>query len=276
MVLKLTYKVERESAHFILLYTFIASVTFWACVILLLHHYCGCSKKSFGILSFDFAKPSKHNDTRSIKEINTVSGFWYVLDSVSPFVTVYIQLCATLNVLPITLEQHRKTSLVSINSVLMAPLRDRFVCCCQMFCSPQWQQWCCTWRSLGHVPARCLGQCVWCCCWVPYTARLCRLSPAGGPRAVQLPAAPPALLADGGGFLIVRHCTLILIYKHTLTSWHMHKLPHYTTMNMNFKLALFISIKQLIWQRSLISLKLFYSVKPLWYSPKFAHSLLWF
>lgn len=85
----------------------------------------------------------------------------------------------------------------------MVPLRDRFVCCCQMFCSLQWQQWCCTSRSRGRVPARCLGPCVWCCCWVPCTARLCRLSPAGGPRAVQLPAAPPALHAEGGGF---PHC----------------------------------------------------------------------
>lgn len=105
--------------------------------------------------------------------------------------------------LPITPEQHRNTSLVSMNSVIMAPLRDRFVCCCQMFCSPQWQQWCCTSRSLGRVPARCLGPCVCCCCWVPCTARLCRLSPAGGPRAVQLPAAPQALRAEGGGF---SHC----------------------------------------------------------------------
>lgn len=104
----------------------------------------------------------------------------------------------------------RKTSLVSMNSDIMNPLRDHFVC--QMFCSPQWQPWCCTWRSLGQVPARCLGPCVWCCCWALCTARLCRLSPAGGPRAVQLPAAPPALRAEGGGFLIVRHCTLICLY----------------------------------------------------------------
>lgn len=146
----------------------------------------------------------------------------------SPFVSLPSVICATTNMLPITPEQHRKTSLVSMNSVIMSPLRDRFVCCCQMFCSPQWQQWCCIWRSLGRVPARCLGQCVWCCCWVLCTARLCRLSPAGGPQAVQLPAAPPpALRAEGGGSLIVRHCIHICLYKHTLTSWHMNKHPHH-------------------------------------------------
>lgn len=126
----------------------------------------------------------------------------------------------------------------------MAPLRDRFVCCWQMFCSPQWQQWCCTWRSLGRVPARCLDPCVWCCCWVPFTARLCRPSPAGGPRAVQLPAAPPALRAGGGGCLIVRHCTLICLHQHTLTSWHI------TLQNAD---------------RPLINLQLFSTLQPRWY-----------
>lgn len=134
--------------------------------------------------------------------------FLYELNSVSSVVTIYIQ-CATINMLPIIPAQHRMTSLVSMTSVIMAPLRECFICCCQMFRSPQWQQYCCTWRSLGRVPVRCLGPCVWCCCWVPCTARLCRLSPAGGPQAVQLPAAPPALRAEGGGFLIVRHCTLV-------------------------------------------------------------------
>jgi len=41
-----------------------------------------------------------------------------------------------------------------------------------------------------------------------------RPSPAGGPRAVRRPAAPPALLADGGCVLIVRRRTLIRL-KHT-------------------------------------------------------------
>ena len=140
----------------------------------------------------------------------------------------FTQLCATLTILTITPEQHIKTSLVSRNSVIMAPRRDRFVCWCQMFCSPQWPRCCCTWMSLGRVPARCLAPCFWCCCWARCTARLCPLSPAGGPRAVQLPAAPPAPLADGGAVLIVRHCTLICLYKHTLTSWQVHKLPHYS------------------------------------------------
>jgi len=109
---------------------------------------------------------------------------------------------------------HTEASLIGMNPVVMAPLGDRLVCCCQMFCSFQWQQWCCTWRSPGPAPARCSGPCVWCCCWAPCTARLCRPSPAGGPRAVRRPAAPPALLADGGCVPIVRRRTLIRL-KHT-------------------------------------------------------------
>lgn len=101
----------------------------------------------------------------------------------------------------------------------MSPLRDCFVCCCKMFCSPQWQRCCCTSRSLGRLPARCLDPCVWCCCWVPCTARLCRLSPAGGPQAVQLPAIPPAPRAEGGSFLIVRRCTHLVV---RLTQKHAH------------------------------------------------------
>lgn len=107
--------------------------------------------------------------------------------------------------------QHQKTSLVSMNLAVTAPLRDYFICCCQMFCFPQWQQYCFTWRSLGRVQAKCLGPCVWCCCWAPFTARLCRPSPAGGPQAVQIPAAQAALRAGGGGLLIVRHRTLVCL-----------------------------------------------------------------
>lgn len=124
------------------------------------------------------------------------------------------------NMFPIIPAQDRETSLVSTTSALIATLRDCFICCCQMSLSPQWQRSCCTARSPGRVPVRCLGPCVWCCCWVPCTARLCRPSPAGGPQAVQPPAAPPALHAGGGAFLIVRHRTLICLQQNTLTTWH--------------------------------------------------------
>lgn len=149
------------------------------------------------------------------------------------FLSSQFTLSATINVEPIIPMQRRKPLLVSMDFVLMTSLRANCTCCCQMFCSPQWQQYCCTWRSLGRVPVRCLGQCVWCCCWVPCTARLCRRSPAGGPRAVQLPAAPPALCAEGGGFsrcqaphaplLSAAHAYLLAqthcIHKWTLRPW---------------------------------------------------------